>query len=52
MLNAFREEMNAIAHTHTRQSLGVLFTIAHNYLLLIVSHIYYVIESVLDRRAN
>lgn len=44
--------MDAIAHTHTGQSLGASFTIARNYLLFIVSHIYCVIVSVLDRRAN
>lgn len=52
MLNAFGEEMNVIAHTHTRQALGVFFTSDHNYLLFIVSHIYCVIVRVLNRRAN
>lgn len=38
MLNAFGEDRNAIAQTHTRQALGVFFTSAHNDLLFIVSH--------------
>lgn len=49
VLNALREEVNAAAHTHTGLSLGVLFTVTRNYLLFIVSHIYYVIVSVLER---
>lgn len=50
--NAFGEEMNVVAHTHTRQALGVFFTSAHNYLLFIVSHICYVIVEVLNRCAS
>lgn len=41
MLNAFGEEMNVIAHIHTRQTLGVFFASVHNYLLFIVSPMRY-----------
>lgn len=51
MLNDFWE-MNVITHQRAALCGYVLFTIANNYLLFILSHIYCVIVSVLDRRAN
>lgn len=49
VLKTVWEQVNAAAHTHTGQSLGVLFTLTRKYLLFIVSHVYYVIDSELER---